>query len=782
MRKLSMLLLSLLVAGSATAQEELLNPAAGKSFTIAVVQDGPGSDADVVEQIQIELAALLGDVTEVRYRTADAFDAGWSAARAELAIRAALTDPQVDLVLAAGPLVTQAANAADLTKPVVSTFVQRTDLFGVVELQGDRSTKPNLSVTLIPLRAEADLIAFFELVSFDTIHLVVDERIASQISTVRNAADDIARALGVGVELLTVTDGFETSLAAAGDEIQAVALHATPRLTEQRRAELIQALNRRRIPTFSILGYRDVELGALASRTPDFSGYLARRVALSLGELMRGTPADQLPVLLPVDAKLLLNARTAAEIGYSPAGDVLLLAEFLHPEELRVRDEPLTMSEAFEIAQSNNLDLAISDQDVEIAFRDRQLAKATFLPQIGLTPNYTNIRLRGLESLIPEETAGVGVTLQQMIWDDELVSNFKSADQLSEGSRDEREAERMGVLARAGRAFFELGQARALYRVDLSNLELTEENLELSRFREQVGYSGRDEVFRWESEVAKRKSQLFEREADVEAGRIALNQILGIEQDRRWAPEETEVEEGVWPFVDGRLTENALTVAGSARLLETMIEVARENSPELRAIQKSVQAQEIQLAQSKRRWYLPKFGIDATYDYDAYQSPELSGVGNDFWSFRVLARYPVSEGGARAQQIKQNNAETMRLEREQDLTRDLVERATRTSWRRMEGSFYALRYARAAAESARKNLSIVQDKYALGLVNVTDLLEAQTESFSADQTVVISTYSFLIDLIAFQRAISWFEDEKTEAEKDAFVERVQSGLAPGATR
>jgi len=67
---------------------------------------------------------------------------------------------------------------------------------------------------------------------------------------------------------------------------------------------------------------------------------------------------------------------------------------------------------------------------------------------------------------------------------------------------------------------------------------------------------------------------------------------------------------------------------------------------------------------------------------------------------------------------------------------------------------------------------IVQDKYTEGIVNVTDLLSAQTGKFTSDRLVVVSVHEFLLDLIELQRALSWFEAEKTAGERAALAERV----------
>jgi outer membrane protein TolC len=108
-----------------------------------------------------------------------------------------------------------------------------------------------------------------------------------------------------------------------------------------------------------------------------------------------------------------------------------------------------------------------------------------------------------------------------------------------------------------------------------------------------------------------------------------------------------------------------------------------------------------------------------------------------------------------------------------------VERRVRTAIRLIEASYPSLTFTRVAAENAKKNLDVVQEKYSQGIVNVTDLLSAQNESFVAGQSAVVTTYQFLLDLLEFQRALAWFEVLKTEEEKNELVRRIQTATGIG---
>jgi outer membrane protein TolC len=432
--------------------------------------------------------------------------------------------------------------------------------------------------------------------------------------------------------------------------------------------------------------------------------------------------------------------------------------------------------EALRLAEQGNPDVAISGRDVEISRRERQLSLSPMLPQINATLDANWLSPAGLEAVIPDRLFKTGVQARQMIYDDATVSQYRSAGRLYEARQYDYETTRLDVLESAGVAFLRLGLARLLYQIELSNLRLTEENLELAKFRADVGYSGRDEVFRWEAEVANRRADLYDRLATIDTERVALNQLLGVEQDTRWDTEEIEVDPEVFPLLDGRLPSLITNIDNFERLREFSVMFAFESAPEMQSISRSIEAQEIQLGERKRRWFLPSFFAGLDWDYHIDREPELEGVDRSIPTFQLGASYPLFQGAARSFEVSRTSEELQRLFEIDRLTRDLVERRTRTAVSRIESSFPSIRFAQIAAENARRNFELVQDKYAQGLVNVTDLLEAQTVSFAADQNAIAAIYVFLIDFLAFQRSIGWFEYEHTQEERDALLRRIQDAI------
>jgi len=262
--------------------------------------------------------------------------------------------------------------------------------------------------------------------------------------------------------------------------------------------------------------------------------------------------------------------------------------------------------------------------------------------------------------------------------------------------------------------------------------------------------------------------------AQIENRQINLNQILGIEQNLRWEPEAIDVDPDVFYFLDGRLDDIYDDRNSWEKFRGFSVEFAFENAPGLKALEKSIEAQDIQVGQRQRQWFLPTFSFDFNYGYELSRTPTAEGIDRNSHQLSVRASYPLFNGARRYYDIQREKSVLTGIERQQQLARDRVERRTRNALRQIESSFPTIKLRKIAADNARKNLVLVQDKYGEGIINVTDLLEAQNQSLSANLNAVAATYQYLLDLVSYQRAISWFEDEKGEEETEAFLNQVEA--------
>jgi len=717
-----------------------------EAITIAVVRDGPATDRDLVGEIREELEGLLPR-TEVTFKEDPAFVDGWNADGTAAALRR-------------------------LPKPVISTFVQLADVYRLQYTDDGRAVKENLSFMVIPRRAERDVEAFRALVHFETLHVAVGEEELERFGDL--GVIFAGERLGVRFELVPVTEDVDAFLARMNSSIQGVYLTGMPRLSASKRRRLIDGLTNRGIPAYSMVGHPDVRLGALAALTPDTRAQAVRRVALNLSDLARGMPTADLPVFLQVDTRLLINGETAAAVGYHPDQETLIYAEFLHAGSLEADAESLTLGDTFARAEAGNTELKIVDADVEgdrqVQFQNRSGLLPQFFGDLSAAHSDTNVS-------DPISFPAARLSLSQQIYDDSAWSAYKSSRRRFEGSELDREANRLDVLQGSGFAFYDLALAQALYRVHAENLQLTEDNLELARLRLEVGYSGREEILRWESNLAEVRAGLFRAVQDIETTRISLNQLLGIDQERRWLPEAEQIDADVFPFVDGRLAPLFDDSELRPKLREVLVDAALVNSPDVLAVAKDIEAEDIRYRELKRRYFVPRVVLEVQYQQ------RLSGTANnalfladDSFLAYVAARYPIIVGGQRKADARRARADLDGFEQERTLFEQLVEKDTRTAIRRVENSFPRIKLARHAAATATEYLDLVQEQYIQGFVDVTNLIDAQNNKLTTDQFAQAIVFEFLADLLALQRAISWFEEEQTPAERDRFVEEVTSAV------
>jgi len=208
-RALSFALITLFAFGLLAA------PVAAAEVTIAVVRDGPGPEERLVGLIEEELANHTPRGTTVRFKADPAFDAGWSYDNAAGALQAAFDDGEVDLVLAVGSLVTYAAARSEepLSKPVVSSFVQRADVFNLPYSEDGESLKENLSFVVIPQRAGADVKTLRELLPFDALHVAVTPEDLNNFEELVEGLKRYERELGLEIVIVPVTTDVSESMA-----------------------------------------------------------------------------------------------------------------------------------------------------------------------------------------------------------------------------------------------------------------------------------------------------------------------------------------------------------------------------------------------------------------------------------------------------------------------------------------------------------------------------------------------------------------------------------------
>jgi outer membrane protein TolC len=769
--------------------------ASSADWTIAVVKDGDGIYFEKLSAlVEKELDILTQDDVDVVFKTEPAFNAAWQPQRIDSVLEAALNDPEVDLVLAAGILVARRATEEDLplSKPVVSGFVQDPDAVGLPYNADGRSTKKNFNFTVIPLRSTRDLEVFSEIVDFEHLAIAVDDILLQEMDSIDAIVALTEKRLNRKISLVPMATSAAELLDGIGPSVDAVYLTPPLRMTRAEWQQVIDGLNARKIPTFSLMGHPDVRRGALAGLAPEADTRLARRIALNIDQIMAGIPPEELRVPMMLDEQLMINAETAVAIDYAPSFEVSIEwgAEYINEEALD-RGAPLALAQAIELALEQNQDMAVKEAEVRSSREDQRLALSTLLPQVEGNVTQSRIdrdRAEASFGLQPLERRTAGVSASQVLFNDPAFSAYRAAARLYRGSLHEQEATRLDTMEAAAKQYILFLQARKLLDIELDNLRLSRNNRDLARIRREVGAADPEEVYRWETEVAAQRATAIAAHSAMEQARIALNQVMGMPQSKRWLPADITLSENGYYLLEGRLETELKNDRDLAAFEAFLVLQALERSPLLEALDKSIEAQRITLNQARRRYIVPEVGVSFTYDHvlDEEFEGELTtdegmATDDDEWMLAVQATLPLFQGGGRHFAILRARAQLDTLEETRQRAAQLIEQRARTAFYAISSSYPNLRLQQTAADYAAKNFDVIQDKYAQGSVSILDLLDAQNQSFVANQNAAIAVYSFLADVMEVQRSMAWFELDHSDEEKDAWVgdfaafkERIQS--------
>jgi outer membrane protein TolC len=783
-------------------------PAAARDVVVGLAADGPSPVLSAIAAgVEAELEEVVRGRHGVSFKQAPEFDAGWDPDRVDRALAAAQADPEVDMVLTLGPMTTHAASRPGtvLAKPTLGGVFLDEELLDL-PVADNGSTKANFTCVILGKNVRQDLEALAGLAGPGDLAVPLDAPLVqgmpglvSRFRDLAAGAGFTARFLPVGVDPGQAVRALQTS-----GNPDAVYLPPLFRLDPGDLGEVIDQLTAMGVPSFSLLGQPDVKRGVLAGLIPDVRTQFHRRLALHLQQLIEGAEARGLRVRLPVDTKLHLNMATARAIGFAPDFDTMLQARLLEMDKAgpgvpAATAGTLTLEAAMLRAARNNPSLAAEGYRAAEAAKKRDLALSPMLPQISATTSWTAIdhdRASASMGAAPEQRTAAGLSLGQMIYDDEVVSRYRQAGRLAEAGRLEQRAAERDVMLAAGLAYLQWLSDTALLSIERDNVGLVESNIELARMRRRIGVSGPEEVYRWEVQLAQAQSRYIAKVSDVNSSLARLNRAMGSSTSRSWTPVAIGPQEAGQRFLGGALTRVVDDMQALARLRDFSLETAMKRD-RIQALEQGIEARRMALGMHRRSFFVPRLGAGLEYEQELSRQeaeartislpgqPPLPLPGSkeayqETWSARVTLSLPLFSGGARAHEMSLARIRLGRLNAEREAFGQMIREEVDTSLDRLLHSWPDIELRRRAADNAARNLDLVREKYAQGTVPILVLLDAQNQALAQEQAAVLAVYAYLGDLLRYQRAIDWMQVARTSRERLEFARKLKESLSGAA--
>ncbi len=778
----------------------LLAPAAAQTRVarVATLADGPWQGAIVARlSMAREITELAGTEVQVTFPPELQRDGAWSVDSVTNQLDALLASPDVDVIVTLGALGSHiASRRAQLAHPVVAAAVIDAEIQRMPR-QGRGSGRPDLTYIADDIDVDRDLRAFRSVVPFERMALLSGAAYLQAMPELAIEFQRQAREQGIELVIVGVSDDPAKAVAALPEAVQAVYVTALPQLDEAQYRALADALVARRLPSFALRGYPDVEWGLLTTLTPpvDVERYL-RRVSLATHQIIIGEPAGRLPVAFERGEQLLINNDTARRLDLSLSWQVLTDAVLIGADPADL-GRKLTLREAVEAALGNNRGLAASRGALDTERAALEKTRAPWLPSVQgelATRAIDADRAKAGLGQAPEFEGTAKLSVNQLVYDHRAWVNRDLQRDLYRSREEGLATEQLDVVRDTAVAWFDVLRARSALGVQRANLQLSRENLATARTRARLGAGRTVDIHRWEAQIANEKQSVIEAQANVDMAMMVLAQVMGTPLEEALSPVPIELDDP--NFITGRpaFIERLATPRGFAQFRDFMAAEAQRNAPELRQLDAAIAAAQ-RRADLSRRYWLPRVGVKAELEQQLFAAGDGQDasdgvtvdptVGSMFppdaitiaeadatdWFVGLGITLPIYEGGENWSEMREADARLVELRRQREAAAERIEQRVRIAAHRAGLSFPRIELSLASALAARRSRNIALDAYSRGAIGEVDLLDIQNTARVSEVLAANAVYDFLVRLMEVHRAVGAFYFMLSDTDKADFERR-----------
>lgn len=396
----------------------------------------------------------------------------------------------------------------------------------------------------------------------------------------------------------------------------------------------------------------------------------------------------------------------------------------------------LTLAEATQTALTSQPLLRQAQAQSSAAEARADIARAPLFPQVNANATYQRatanfVARRG--ALPTQTTTGAapnfntfdfwtfGITASQVIYDfGQARGRWHAAEANAEGQRESARAARLSTVLNVRTAYFQARAQKSMVLVSRETLANQERHHEQIKGFVELGARPAIDLAQARTDVANAKVQVITTENAYATAKAQLNLAMGAPQP-----------------IDYDVADETLAPIGEEdQPLDTLVQVAVTARPELMALNKQVQAQELQL-RAVRGAYGPTLGASTGL---TEQGPQLDNMRWN-WNVAVSLNWNVFQGMLVPAQVREAESNLTVVKAQRDAVdqqlRLEVEQA-RLAVRSTKGSLLAVEEA---LVNARERLRLAEGRYQTGAGSVIELADAQIGTANAAAQRVAADYN-----------------------------------------
>lgn len=396
----------------------------------------------------------------------------------------------------------------------------------------------------------------------------------------------------------------------------------------------------------------------------------------------------------------------------------------------------LSLAEAVRLARERNPSIQVSAQDVTLAEAQVRSARSARLPVISLSAagtlaNEDFFYTTGVgPGNIPRNAAGelnVGLSLP-IYTGGRLLARVDQAIAERDGAQSDLATTQLESVVMVKRAYFEVLFTRSQVQVYQEYVAQREASLKNTRDLFETGKVPRVYVLRDQTELASAQRALLAAQTVLGKALVDLKRGLGVSLAS-----------------DFTLSDSLKVTTVSLELPQLLVR-AKQNNPELVALQSKIKASEAEIRMA-RAAFLPQVNL---YAQGELRTPETPGFGSG-GSLAVVANWQVVDFGGRNAEVDRTIANWQKAqlqvdEKEQDLAKLVAQ-----TWLDWQEAKAAIDLTQAAVAQATEEYRLARERFAIGRSIQVEVLNSSVSLLRARLENLKAFYDYNVALAQLER-------------------------------
>ena len=611
--------------------------------------------------------------------------------------------------------------------------------------------------------------------------------------------------------VIPVNSNLKASLAKIPADVDSIFVTPLYNLTTAQRKEVYDYAMSKKMPSYSIVGKEDVELGAmLGTSTMDVDKKIAEATSFNIHGVLHGNAVKNERIPFYDDKVIFYNSDTGDAVGYTPPLRLLNNAVTITHKKLPT----YSLGTLIDALDDANLDIKRKQFLISAARRSVASAYLRYLPTLRLDLGYQSYNDSYARSYsgVPTHAGSFTVAMDQVLYSPDLVTNIIVKHKKLKFDKAEEALTKANTEYHIGNLFIEMLMLENMIKVQEESVQETRENLAIARVREKTGKCGYEEVFRWAGEVSEEEKKLLSMQADYKNLKVTVNKLLNQDQKYDFAFVPLTANDPAFFTSDLHIIDHVRNPKKLGQFTDMLVAEAIYLSPETTKLKAAIAMKKAEMGNYIQKFVLPNAKMSLEYGtmYDralpyedeghkqmkyvtgavasastgggpsAYQngynnSPYLN-LNKTSLRFLIAAQWKPIEGGHKFAEIARCKSELNELNAYLEEVNTEIEMQVRSVVNRAISKYFMIEKSYKAMFAQSENYQMVKAKYLKGEVPINQISDAQKLYFEAKLDALNSQYEFFKELIWVQRGLLSVNWTKASDEAKKWIKSIPAIL------